>query len=214
MSKMFAIGDIHGCIDKLKALIAIIGADPADDTLVFMGDYIDRAGGGPDVVDYVLALRDKYYKVVCLCGNHEYMLLRYLEGADEDMYLGNGGLATLKAYGISPADSPRKRKSKIPPEHLRFFESLLLYYETQDYLFVHAGLKPGVPLEAQTAHDLVWVRQEFIESDNDFGKRVIFGHTRSGEPIISLNKIGIDTGAVYGGRLTCLELPAERFHQV
>ncbi|MFO7568716.1 MAG: metallophosphoesterase family protein [Smithellaceae bacterium] len=214
MSRIFAIGDIHGCIDKLKELIAKIGAHPVADTLVFLGDYIDRAGGGPDAIDYVLALKNKYQNVVCLCGNHEYMLLRFLEGVDEDIYLANGGRATLKAYGISPADAIRKRKSKIPSAHLNFFESLQLYYETENYIFVHAGLRPGVPLAAQSAHDLVWLRQEFIDCDDDFGKRIVFGHTRADAPIITPNKIGIDTGAVYGGKLTCLELPAERFYQV
>ncbi len=214
MNKIFAIGDIHGCLDKLRSLIQVIGAEPAGDTLVFIGDYIDRADGGPDVVDYVLAIKKKYSKVICLCGNHENMLLRYLDGIDEDLYLNNGGLATLNAYGISKSDSLRKRKAKIPADHLRFFESLLLYYETDDYIFVHAGLAPAVPLILQATHDLLWVRQEFITSDYDFGKRVIFGHTHLKEPLIMQNKIGIDTGAVYGGRLSCLELPAVKFYSV
>jgi serine/threonine protein phosphatase 1 len=214
MNKIFAIGDIHGCLDKLQRLISDIGADPVNDTLVFIGDYIDRAGGGPDVVDYVLGLKKQYKKVICLCGNHEYMLIRYLDGVDEDLYLANGGLATLDAYGISRSDVPRKRKAKIPPDHLRFFESLLLYYETVDFLFVHAGLLPGIPVTEQTANDLLWVRQEFIGSDYDFGKRVIFGHTHFSAPLVTPNKIGIDTGAVYGGKLTCVELPAIKFYQV
>ena len=128
MNKIFAIGDIHGCLDKLQRLIKNMAADPANDTLVFIGDYIDRAGGGRDVVDYVLRLKKNYQKVVCLCGNHESMLLRYLEGVDEDMYLANGGMMTLSAYGILRSDAPRERKAKIPKNHLRFFESLLPYY--------------------------------------------------------------------------------------
>lgn len=192
----------------------VIDADPASDTLVFIGDYIDRTAEGREVVDYVLGLKKKYAKVICLCGNHENMLLRYLEGIDEDMYLANGGLATLGAYGISKSDSPRKRKAKIPAEHLKFFESLLLYYETDDYIFVHAGLAPGVPLAQQTTHDLLWVREEFITSGYNFGKKVIYGHTHLKKPLIMPNKIGIDTGAVYGGKLTCLELPALKFYSV
>jgi serine/threonine protein phosphatase 1 len=214
MNKIFAIGDIHGCLDKLRSLMQKIDADPAGDTLVFIGDYIDRAAGGRDVVDYVLTLKKQHSKVICLCGNHESMLLRYLEGIDEEIYLQNGGLATLNAYGISKSDSPRKRKAKVPADHLRFYESLLLYYETDDFIFVHAGLEPGVPLSQQDTHDLLWVRQEFIASDYDFGKRVIFGHTHLQEPLIMPNKIGIDTGAVYGGKLSCLELPALIFHSV
>ncbi len=214
MNKIFAVGDIHGCLHKLERLIRDIKADPARDTLVFIGDYIDRAAGGKDVVDFVLSLKRTYQNVICLCGNHESMLMHYLEGADEDIYLANGGQMTLKAYGISRLDGPRTRKAKIPANHLRFFESLLPYYETDQYIFVHAGLIPGVPLAEQDINDLNWVRQEFIDSDYDFGKRVIFGHTHFKEPLITANKIGIDTGAVYGGRLTCVELPAVQFYSV
>jgi serine/threonine protein phosphatase 1 len=214
MNKIFAIGDVHGCFDKLRSLMKTIPVDLSNDTLLFIGDYIDRAGDGPKVVDYILAVKKKYSGIVCLCGNHESMLLRYLEGIDEEMYLFNGGSKTLAAYGISPSDGIKKRKAKIPPEHMRFFESLLPYYETEDYIFVHGGLEPGLPLAQQSTHDLLWMRQEFIDSDYDFGKKVIFGHTHMKEPLIMPNKIGIDTGAVYGGRLTCLELPAVKFYSV
>jgi len=214
MNKIFAIGDIHGCLDKLQRLILNIAADPEKDTLVFIGDYIDRAGGGRDVIDYILGLKKKYQKVTCLCGNHESMLLRYLEGTDEEMYLANGGMMTLNAYGISRSDAPRERKAKIPTDHLRFFESLLPYYETDRYIFVHAGLLPGIPLAGQSVYDMQWVRQEFIDSDYDFGKRVVFGHTHFSAPLVTAGKIGIDTGAVYGGKLTCVELPTLKFYQV
>jgi len=214
MNKIFAIGDIHGCLDKLQRLIQDIAADPVNDTLVFIGDYIDRASGGRDVVDYVLGLKKNYQKVICLCGNHESMLIRYLEGLDENMYLQNGGMMTLNTYGIFRSDAPRERKAKIPADHLRFFESLLPYYETDQFIFVHAGLLPGIPLTGQTAHDLQWIRQEFIDSDYDFRKRIVFGHTHVSAPLVTANKIGIDTGAVYGGRLTCVELPTLKFYQV
>jgi len=214
MNKIFAIGDVHGCLDKLISLMSQLPIDPAEDTLVFIGDYIDRGSDGPAVVDYVLGLKKTFPRLVCLCGNHESMLLHYLEGLDEELYEQNGGLATLKAYGISTSDRPKKRKAKVPAEHLRFFESLRLYYETEDYIFVHAGLRPGVPLVAQSTQDLLWLRQEFVESDYDFGKRVIFGHTPKKEPLITANKIGIDTGAVYNGKLSCLELPALKFYSV
>jgi len=214
MNKIFAIGDIHGRLDKLLLLMDRIPVRASDDTLLFIGDYIDRGSDGPAVVDYVLDLKEKFSRVICLCGNHENMLLHYLEGLDEELYLQNGGLATLKAYSISPSDSLKKRKAKIPVRHLRFFESLALYYETEDYIFVHAGLRPGLPIAAQSTQDLLWLRQEFVDSDYDFGKRVIFGHTPKKEPLITDNKIGIDTGAVYGGKLSCLELPALKFYSV
>jgi len=214
MNKIFAIADIHGCLDKLQRLIRDIKADPVNDTLVFIGDYIDRADGSKEVVDYILRLEKTYQKMICLRGNHESMLLRYLQGVEEDIYLANGGLATLNAYGILRSDAPRDRKKKIPADHLRFFKSLLPYYETDQFIFVHAGLIPGIPLVEQSLYDLQWVRQTFIDSDYDFGKRVVFGHTHFSAPLITANKIGIDTGAVYGGRLTCVELPNLKFYQV
>ena len=214
MNKIFAIGDIHGCFDKLQRLILEIKADPANDTLVFIGDYIDRVDGGRDVVDYILKLKKTFQNVICLRGNHESMLLRFLDGVEDDIYLANGGFATLKAYGISRSDAPKVRKKKIPPDHLKFFKTLLPYYETDQFIFVHAGLIPGRELNEQSLYDMQWIRQTFIDSDDDFGKRVVFGHTHFSEPLVEDNKIGIDTGAVYGGRLTCVELPALKFYQV
>lgn len=214
MNKIFAIGDIHGCFDKLQRLILEIKADPANDTLVFIGDYIDRADGGRDVVDYILKLKKTFQNVICLRGNHESMLLRFLDGVEDDIYLANGGFATLKAYGISRSDTPKVRKKKIPPDHLKFFKTLLPYYETDQFIFVHAGLIPGRELNEQSLYDMQWIRQTFIDSDDDFGKRVVFGHTHFSEPLVEDNKIGIDTGAVYGGSLTCVELPALKFYQV
>jgi len=214
MNKIFAIGDIHGCFDKLQRLILEIKADPANDTLVFICDYIDRVDGGRDVVDYILKLKKTFQNVICLRGNHESMLLRFLDGVEDDIYLANGGFATLKAYGISRSDTPKVRKKKIPPDHLKFFKSLLPYYETDQFIFVHAGLIPGRELNEQSLYDMQWIRQTFIDSDDDFGKQVVFGHTHFSEPLVEDNKIGIDTGAVYGGRLTCVELPALKFYQV
>lgn len=214
MNKIFAIGDIHGCFDKLQRLILEIKADPVNDTLVFIGDYIDRADGGRDVVDYILKLKKTFQNVICLRGNHESMLLRFLDGVEDDIYLANGGFATLKAYGISRSDTPKVRKKKIPPDHLKFFKTLLPYYETDQFIFVHAGLIPGRELNEQSLYDMQWIRQTFIDSDDDFGKRVVFGHTHFSEPLVEDNKIGIDTGAVYGGSLTCVELPALKFYQV
>lgn len=214
MNKIFAIGDIHGCFDKLQRLILEIKADPVNDTLVFIGDYIDRADGGRDVVDYILKLKKTFQNVICLRGNHESMLLRFLDGVEDDIYLANGGFATLKAYGISRSDAPKVRKKKIPPDHLKFFKSLLPYYETDQFIFVHAGLIPGRELNEQSLYDMQWIRQTFIDSDDDFGKQVVFGHTHFSEPLVEDNKIGVDTGAVYGGSLTCVELPALKFYQV
>lgn len=214
MNKIFAIGDIHGCLEKLEDLMALIAANPKKDKLVFIGDYIDRGSFSREVMDYIIDLKSKFRNVVCLLGNHEWMFLNYLEGVEEDLYLYNGGNYTLSSYGIKSTDSPDERKEKIPEAHLLFFRSLLPYHQTKDYIFAHAGLMPGVPLKKQKTHDLLWVRREFIDSDFDFGKRVIFGHTPLSNPLVMENKIGIDTGAVYGDKLTCVELPEVKIYQV
>ena len=210
---MIVIGDVHGCLSKLKGLMDKIAIDQEKDTLVFIGDYIDRGKSGKDVVDYVISIQEKYKNTVCLLGNHEQMFMRYLEGLDEDLYLANGGMATLESYKISFSDNIEERKCKIPEKHRQFFKSLLPYYETDKYIFVHAGVRPDIPLNKQTMDDLLWIRYEFIYSENDFGKTVVFGHTPFANPLIEKNKIGLDTGAVYGGKLTCVELPALKIYQ-
>lgn len=212
MGRIFAIGDIHGCLDKLRKLLALIDADWAQDTVVFMGDYIDRGPASKEVVDAVLDLRRKHERVVCLMGNHERMFLNWLDGREEDLFLANGGRNTLRSYGIAPDDSDRE--AKVPPDHLEFFRSLLPFYETETHLFVHAGVRPGLPMEIQDPHDMIWIRHEFFLADHGLNKTVVFGHTPfTGKPYVGEKRIGIDTGAVYGGTLTCLELPAMRFHQ-
>jgi len=213
MNKIFAIGDIHGCLEKLEKLMNQIAVNREKDTIVFIGDYIDRGKSSKEVVDYVIHLREQYENVVCLLGNHEKMFLQYLDGFDESLYLGNGGANTLSSYDISLLDDSEKRKKRVSIEHQSFYKSLLPYYESAHHMFVHAGIRPGLPLEKQTMDDLLWIRYEFIQCEKDFGKRVVFGHTPFTHPLIQENKIGIDTGAVYGGKLTCLELPALKIYQ-
>jgi serine/threonine protein phosphatase 1 len=213
MNKIFAIGDIHGCLEKLKELMNKIRIDKNNDTIIFIGDYIDRGKSSREVVDYVIRLQGEYKNTICLLGNHEYMLTRYLECVDEGIYLGNGGINTLQSYGISLSDGIKERKRKIPGKHRQFFESLLPYYETDDYIFVHAGIKPELPMKEQTMDDLLWIRYDFVESEEDFGRIVVFGHTPLMSPLLEKNKIGIDTGAVYSGKLTCVELPKVKIYQ-
>lgn len=212
MGKIFAVGDIHGCISYLEDLIAMIKIDPERDRLVFIGDYVDRGPDVKGVVEFILELKQKY-EVVCLIGNHERLLLDYTDyGNNKELWFANGGTSTVYSYGV--VTTAEGKKIDIPERHMNFFRSLLPYYETEDYIFVHAGLKPGVPLQAQELIDLVWIRDDFIHSQHDFGKRVIFGHTpQHMGPYVDPYKIGIDTGAVYGGKLTCLELPEIRFYQ-
>ncbi len=210
MEKFFAIGDIHGCFDKLCALLDKINIDFANDTLIFLGDYIDRGPDSFHVVDYLINMKKKHNKVVFLKGNHEEMLLNYIAGYDRYLYLTNGGQQTLESYMARPYNS---KIGPIPAEHLDFFKSLALFYETNEYLFVHAGLKEKVNIEDQETDDLLWIRRSFIKTDYDFGKRVVFGHTPFPDPLVEPNKIGIDTGAVFGNKLTCVELPAFKFYK-
>ena len=211
MNKIFAIGDIHGCFDKLRSLMDRIDIDLDNDTLVFIGDYIDRGKHSFEVVEYLIDLKNRFQNIVFLKGNHEEMLEKYLSGFDKLTYLVNGGQQALDSYmkNCSRSDGPQ-----IPREHLDFFSSLKLFYQTDDYIFVHAGLKNKVPLEMQKPEDLLWIRSKFIKSDYNFGKQVVFGHTPIPEPLVQPNKIGIDTGAVYGGKLTCVRLPDLVFYSV
>ncbi len=211
---IYAIGDIHGNLDLLQRLLEKIQPDLARDQLVFMGDYIDRGPNPKGVVDYVLGLKRvaNPQQVICLKGNHEAMFLNFLQGLDLELFLFNGGISTLRDYWGEDWD--HLKHLALPPEHRKFFEELCLYYETPDYLFVHGGLKPGVPPAEQDEEDLLWIRGDFIASMEDFGKKVIFGHTPFQQPLVMPNKIGIDTGAAYGNRLTCLKLPQEEFISV
>ena len=198
----YVIGDIHGCLLPLQRLLAKISPKPGDE-VIFIGDYIDRGPESREVVEHLLGLS---YRCVFLMGNHEKMLLDYLDGTDPGIYLSNGGQATLESYGGDFA--------KIPPAHLNFFRSLRPMYETSGYLFVHAGIRPMVPLDKQEVDDLMWIRQEFFQFIGRFPKPVVFGHTPLRQVLLTPDRIGIDTGCVYGGKLTCLKLPSREVIQV
>jgi serine/threonine protein phosphatase 1 len=210
--RILAIGDIHGCNGLLKRLLDRIRIDPLSDTLILIGDYLDRGPEVREVIDTLLDLKETCPNLICLKGNHESMFLNYyLEGRDEELFLNNGGQRTLDSYGIS-LDEARKGAG-FPENHLRFLASLPFFHETDDYFFVHAGLRPGIALADQLPEDMLWIRHEFIDSGWDFGRTVVFGHTPLSKPLIEKKKIGIDTGAVYGGRLTCIELPSRKITQ-
>jgi len=214
MSDLYVIGDVHGCLAPLKRLLEHLEPDLHQDRLLFVGDYIDRGPDSRGVVDYILGLKARYpaENIICLRGNHEVMFLDFLAGKDRPLFLFNGGLNTLKDYWGD--DWEEQPDLALPPDHARFYRELQAYYETDDFIFVHGGLKPGVALEEQEEEDLYWIRGEFIASTEDFGRRVIFGHTPFKQPLILPNKIGIDTGLVYGNFLTCLKLPQMDFYFV
>jgi serine/threonine protein phosphatase 1 len=209
MQRIFAIGDIHGCYEPLVELLERIPINWSRDLLVFMGDYIDRGPKSFEVVQHLIELQARHPETVFLKGNHEQMLEDYLSGKDRMTYLFNGGQPTLDSYLRHAGSSGRY---PIPSAHLRFFGSLRLMFETEDYIFVHAGLRKNVLPEKQNPDDLLWIRENFINSRHSFGKRVVFGHTPFEEPMVEPNKIGIDTGAVFGNKLTCVQLPEEKFY--
>ncbi len=221
--RLFVIGDIHGCLDKLEQLWDRIDPRPGKDQLVFLGDYIDRGEDSSGVLDYLLQLKKTYPNTIFLMGNHEKMFMDFLAGVDRALFIYNGGESTINSYigrmenawrsvrGISDEEA---LNLLVPEHHRAFLQELHHYYETENYIMVHAGLRYGIPPEQQSLEDLVWIREEFIYSEEDFGKRVVFGHTPFVRPLVLENKIGIDTGAVYGNSLTCLVLPDLEFVSV
>ncbi len=209
--KIYVIGDIHGSFNMLKRLMDTIPWRMDKDLLIFLGDYIDRGSHGKEVVDYILGLQKNSEYVRCLLGNHDAMFLDYLNGKNIDQFIINGGDTTLLSYGIN---RPEEGYDQVPEAHIRFFRSLEPYIELENYYFVHAGFRPGIRIKEQTLTDMLWIREDFIDSNYDFGKKIIFGHTPLDAPLITGNKIGIDTGAAYGEKLTCLALPEEKFYSV
>ncbi|MDR2456751.1 MAG: serine/threonine protein phosphatase [Deltaproteobacteria bacterium] len=197
--RIFAVGDIHGCRTKLDRLMEVIDWRPEKrEELVFLGDYIDRGPDSFGVVETVLELKARYRGLVtCLMGNHEQMFANFITGKESIVLSANGVSFTMRSYD---------RNSPFPVAHLDFYQNLRLYYETDNHIFVHAGLRPGKPLAEQTAEDFLWIRDDFLDSEYDFGKTVVFGHTPFKEPFIYPGRAGLDTGAVFGGPLTCLEV--------
>jgi serine/threonine protein phosphatase 1 len=215
MERILAIGDIHGCYNKLVSLVEKVRINPEKDFVVFIGDYIDRGDQSKEVVDYLIEFKKKVPSTVFLLGNHEHMLLDYLSGKNINPFMFNGGQKTLISYfGEGGLASFQDGKHDFPPEHVDFFNSLRPYFELDQYIFVHAGLRNGIPLARQDLFDLLWIREEFYYSKFSFGKTVIFGHTPFPEPFIFKDKVGIDTGAVYGNTLTCVDLPSMKFYSV
>lgn len=207
---ILAIGDIHGMLDSLLPLLdKVLPMAPDDARLVFLGDYIDRGPDSKEVVETLIQLKKQRPDTVFLMGNHEQMFLQAHGGKSLMFFLANGGDATLASYGLAPEEI-----ADMPPDHLAFFNDLLLYFETENHVFVHAGLRPGVALAEQDPRDLLWIREEFMFSSKRFPKTVVFGHTPVVRPFVNPDRIGIDTGAVYGNLLTCLMLPEMRFVSV
>ena len=216
--RCYVIGDIHGCIRELACLIEHLPLKPQD-RLVFLGDYIDRGPDSRGVVSYLLDLeQENSYDLVFLKGNHEDMLLSYLgfAGQHGDMFFHNGGQATLASYGLSSQDLSNETVLKaIPAGHIQFYRSLKDYCEVGPYLCVHAGIHPQKSLAEQTEAELLWIRNKFIYNSHLLPYTVLFGHTPQADVLYDLPyKVGLDTGLVYGNKLSCLETEEKILYQI
>jgi serine/threonine protein phosphatase 1 len=212
---VYAVGDVHGHPDKLRRLHAAIAADLAARpvsyaTLVHLGDYIDQ---GPDSAGVVALLADDGppvagVRVVNLLGDHERMLLDALNGdrAAATDWLWAGGREALASWGLSPGLPREEWETALPASHIAFLRGLELSYREGDYVFVHAGIRPGMALDRQTTDDLVTMRQPFLWSEDDFGFVVVHGHSSTPSVVIGKNRIALDTGAGLGEKLTCAVL--------
>jgi serine/threonine protein phosphatase 1 len=218
-TRVYAVGDIHGCSQELDRLTAAIVRDGEDwigeRRLIYMGDYVDRGPDSKGVVDRLLNPPDGFI-VQCLRGNHDQTLLDFL--GDPAIYMSwrdFGARQTLVSYGVTPPlfdkatalkEARDRFQDALPGAHRDFFESLALSTTIGDYFFAHAGVRPGVALDEQLPEDLLWARDEFLFSSAEFGKVIVHGHTPATVPVRRRNRIGIDTGAYATGKLTAAVL--------
>lgn len=221
--RVYAIGDLHGCLDLLLNLEAQILGDiersggHLDHFLVYLGDYVDRGPSSRELVDHLIRQPRDGLRRVHLLGNHDAWLRAYLHGeAVGGGWLRYGGDATMVSYGVrlQPGLDDEARlaatqpamAAAVPREHLDFLESLEVAFSFGDYFFCHAGIRPNLPLDAQAEEDLIWIRDPFLDWRGDPGKVVVHGHTIEERPAVRRNRIGVDTGAYSTGNLTCVVL--------
>jgi serine/threonine protein phosphatase 1 len=223
--RVYAIGDIHGRSDLLADLIEQIRSDlkwgeVERSTVVFLGDYIDRGSRSNEVLDILAGKPFGSTDTISLIGNHEAVLLQFLQDAEIGRdWVRFGGDMTLASYGVrlrrdDPGigellDAQAQLTEAMPAHHLKFLQDLKLSFRAGDYLFVHAGIRPGVPLNQQDGNDLIWIRNSFVESEEDFGCVVVHGHTPDLEIQNRHNRIGVDTGAYFSGKLTAVVLEGD-----
>lgn len=217
--RVYAIGDVHGCFERLVEMHEKIATDLAERpveqaVLIHLGDYVDRGIESAQVVEWLVAGPPvPAPQIVNLMGNHEHMMLAALARTDAeagDLWLRNGGADSLMSWGVSRTVAQQDWASRIPVPHLLFLRDLALHHRIGPYLFVHAGVRPGVPLMQQTRQDLLWIREPFLSSKKDHGAVIVHGHSPRRDPFVGSNRIGIDTGAVIGGALTCVVLEADK----
>ncbi len=218
--RVYVIGDLHGCPEEPAVLLRHLESAEGlkdEDLVIFLGDYIDRGPDTRGVIDLMLDFKTRFPNSRFLRGNHEDMLLDFLGfgGRLGQAFLYNGGLETVQSYGISVFASPEEMVNAFPPDHFKFFvdlESILVVDQT---ICAHAGLNPLRELDAQNDGDVFWIRDEFLYNVHSFKKTVVFGHTPHQEIFLHLPyKVGLDTGLVFGNKLTCLELNSGDTFQV
>jgi serine/threonine protein phosphatase 1 len=222
--RIYAVSDIHGCADLLQDVFAAIDhhlahAGSARALHVFLGDYIDRGPASRQTIDLLIE-RSRRHESIFLKGNHEAFLFEVLQNASRlEAWKQYGGFQTLMSYGLVPSIKPDRDEQNelvralldcMPNHHRSFFSNLRSSFSCGDFFFAHAGVKPGVPLRRQREEDLLWIRDEFLQSEEDFGKFVVHGHTPVSKPEIRPNRINIDTGAYATGILTLLTIQGER----
>ena len=222
--RVYAIGDIHGRADLLKAMFARIDLDmlerrAARPVEIYLGDYIDRGPASRDVIDQLIA-RSEQREMVCLKGNHEIYPGEFVRNPETlHEWAQIGGMDTLLSYGLRPPVNPGDAELRslasaffeaMPDTHRVFLSQLPPHQTCGDFYFVHAGVRPGVALRDQDEQDLLWIREEFLQSEDDYGKIVVHGHTPVLEPEFKPNRINIDTGAYATGRLTCLVIDDDK----
>ncbi len=208
---IYAIGDIHGQIDQLENALRLIEIDGgADAHIVFLGDYTDRGPDSRAVVERLMNGVAEGRNWTVLRGNHDRMFCRYLaDGTEHDAQIKSGkgwfdpalgGAETLRSYGVEVAgtDTLSRAQAAVPPEHLAFLESRPLWFETDDLIFVHAGIRPNITMEDQIEDDLIWIRVGFLDHEGPFEKLIVHGHTALDTPTHLGNRVDLDGGAGYG----------------
>lgn len=222
---VYAIGDVHGCFKLLRSLEDKIVADatglPGRKLIVMLGDYIDRGPDSAKVLDHLQATLPLGFERICLAGNHETQMLDYLDGRlSLERWLATGARSTLFSYDIDAehlADLYGSGdrlddyiRATIPPEHIQFLRGLPIMAYSERFVFVHAGIRPGVPLLEQEDHDLLYIREAFFEASRRLDRWVVHGHTPVDHPRIDGRRLGIDTGAFKSGRLTAVRIAGKQ----